>query len=86
MLGAANHNPQVFADPDRFALGRPNVRPHLGFAAGPHSCLGFHLARLEAQVALDTLLTRLPAPRVVAEGTEAPSGYELHQPRRLQAA
>ena len=86
MLGAANRDPLVFTNPDCFVLGRPNIRKHLGFAAGPHACLGFHLARLEAQVALEALLARLPGFRVALAGTEAPSGYEFHQPHQLRAA
>jgi len=86
MLGAANRDPTVFPEPDRFVLGRPNIRKHLAFAAGPHACLGSHLAKLEAQIALESLLTRLDGLRILADGTEAPSGYEFHQPRRLQMA
>ena len=84
MLGAANRDPDVFSDPDRFVLGRMNIRKHLAFAAGPHACLGFHLAKLEAQIALELLLSRLPRLQIVAEGTDPPSGYEFHQPRQLR--
>ena len=42
-------------------LDRPNVRRHLAFAAGPHVCIGMDLARLEARVAVSTVLDRLPA-------------------------
>jgi cytochrome P450 len=86
MVGAANRDARVFEDPDRFVLRRPNIRKHLAFATGPHSCLGFHLAKLEARIALDALLTRLPRFRVVLDRTEPPTGYEFHQPRRLEAA
>jgi len=63
-ISAANRDPVVFPDPDRFHPTRFNrsvARGHLAFAHGPHVCLGVHLARLEARAALDILLRRLPA-------------------------
>jgi cytochrome P450 len=59
-ITAANRDPATFTDPDRFDLARPNTGRHLAFAAGPHVCVGMHLARVEAHVALATLLERLP--------------------------
>lgn len=75
LLGAANRDPLVFDDPDRFDVRRPNARDHLAFSAGPHYCLGAALARLEADVAWTALLSRHP--RLAAAGPTRPAASSL---------
>lgn len=59
VLGAANRDPGAFTGPDRLDVRRSS-RPHLAFGGGPHHCLGSHLAKLEARIALGRLLRRFP--------------------------
>lgn len=60
VLGAANHDPAMFDEPHRLRLDRQGANRHLAFAAGVHYCLGASLAKLEAGVALTTLIRRFP--------------------------
>ncbi|HYT10017.1 MAG TPA: cytochrome P450 [Mycobacteriales bacterium] len=71
LLGAANRDPDVFAEPDRLDVGRAD-NPHIGFGAGIHYCLGAPLARVELQVSLATLLTRFPRLALAGEPTRRP--------------
>jgi cytochrome P450 len=62
-LAAANHDPAVYPDPHRFDIERGNTN-HMSFGGGVHYCLGAPLARMEAQVAIGTLVRRFPAMRL----------------------
>ena len=83
-IAGANRDPAVFADPDVFDLRRANAGRHLAFAHGPHFCLGAHLARLEAQVAVGTLLARLPRLRLDPGYPSAPRGLVFRKPPALR--
>lgn len=58
-IGAANRDPEVFAEPHAFRVDRTPNR-HLAFASGPHQCAGMALARLEGAVAISRFLARFP--------------------------
>lgn len=83
MLGAANRDPDYFADPDRFDIHRQNATDHLSFGFGGHFCLGASLARLEAQVGLQILFNRLPGLAFDSERLCAPRGHEFRKPPEL---
>ena len=87
-LSAANRDPAVFADPDRFdpgRFGRGASRGHLAFAHGPHVCLGVHLARLEARSALDVILRRLPTLALDPSWPSRIRGLVFRKPPTLHA-
>jgi cytochrome P450 len=84
-VGSANHDEHRFPDPDRFDVRR-DAAPHVTFGAGPHACLGMHLARLESRVVLDALLERLddlrldpqePAPQIVGTTFRSPNALPV---------
>jgi cytochrome P450 len=84
IVGSANHDERQFANPEQLDLGRtPN--PHLGFGQGVHYCLGAPLARLESQIAFETLLRRLPDFQlaVPTESLRWRKGIFLRGPERL---
>jgi cytochrome P450 len=69
IVGSANRDSGRFPDPDKLDLDREDVK-HLAFGRGSHYCLGAPLARVEAEVALTTLLRRLPGLRLAMDPEE----------------
>jgi cytochrome P450 len=67
-IGAANRDPEQFAEPDRFDIRRAPNR-HLAFGFGIHQCAGLSLARLEARIAIGRFVQRFPAYRLDGEPT-----------------
>jgi cytochrome P450 len=58
-LGAANRDPRKFDNPDQFQLNRKNVREHIAFGRGIHTCAGAPLARVEGRITVHRLLDRM---------------------------
>jgi hypothetical protein len=69
-LGAANRDPAVFPDPDRFDIRRKPLQSALSFGAGPHFCIGSALARFEARLAIESVANQWPDLRLI---TTAPA-------------
>jgi cytochrome P450 len=87
LLGSANRDPAVYPDrPDRLDITRPKIKP-LSFGGGIHLCLGAQLARIEAEIAISTLLRRLPELRLDdAENPEWRPTFVLRGLKRLPAS
>jgi cytochrome P450 len=66
-LTGANNDPRYFERPDEFDIDRPNLRDNMSFSRGAHACLGAPLARLEARVAIERFLARVPDFRISEE-------------------
>lgn len=83
---AANRDPEVFEDPDRFDITRPQAGRlnHLSFSAGPHFCLGANLGRMEATMAVEAFVTRLVDPQLVADSLEYRPHVILRGPETFQ--
>jgi cytochrome P450 len=83
-LAAANRDPAVFADPDRFDPHRSGLRKQLAFAQGPHVCVGLHLARLQTRCAALNVLA-LPELTLDAGRSTAPTGLVFRKPSAVWA-
>jgi cytochrome P450 len=79
VLAAANRDPRNFRDPDRFDIRR-REGGHLGFAVGPHACIGALLGRMEAQTGLAVLFEAVRDLRLQPNCTVNASGWEFRSP------
>jgi cytochrome P450 len=80
-IGAANRDPSQFPEPDRLNITRTDNR-HIAFGLGIHFCLGAPLARVEGQIAINTLVQRLPK---LALATDRPEHRESLTLRGLKS-
>ncbi len=76
LVGAANRDPEKFPDPEKLDINRPAVRS-LGFGYGIHFCIGAALARLESQVAFESIIRRLPDLKMVGDSPAFRTNYSL---------
>ncbi len=80
--GAANRDPSVFTDPDRFDVRRSNAKDHLAFGLGPHVCLGQRVANMQLEVAYRHILHRFPRIEWTGDIEIAPNNF-VHAISRL---
>jgi cytochrome P450 len=71
-IGGANRDPDVFDQPGRLRIDRPNASRHLSFSLGIHHCLGAALARLEGRIAVEELTRRYPRLEMTGTPTRRP--------------
>ena len=84
-IGSANRDERVFADPDRLDLRRPDNK-HLALGSGPHFCLGATLARMEAEIAIRTLVSRFPDLRLERQKLQWHTGLTFRGVKSLKLA
>lgn len=85
LLGA-NRDPEVFPEPERFDIDRPNLRQHVTFVQGPHGCLGLHLARLETLAGVGAVLDQLQGIELDPSASSAPTGLIFRKPASVVAS
>lgn len=84
VIASANRDERHYDDPDRWDLHR-GADDHLSFGGGRHFCLGYHLARMEAKIALEAILERLPNLRLDRDQSAQIVGLAFRSPSSLHA-
>jgi cytochrome P450 len=77
LLGAANHDPRVFADPDRFDVRRTTTSAPLTFGGGAHFCVGSALAKMEGDLVFSTLVRRFPEMEFAGRGAVRTKSFRM---------
>jgi cytochrome P450 len=80
---AANRDPEIFADPERFDVMRANAKDHVAFGFGPHVCLGQRVANMQLEAVYRQILTRFPDMRWTGAIDIAPNNF-VHAIRKLE--
>ena len=73
--GAANRDPEIFTDPDKFDVTRENAKKHLAFGYGRHLCLGKHTANMQLEVVYEKIFTRFPEMQQDGEMILTPNNF-----------
>jgi cytochrome P450 len=81
-IGSANRDEKRWERSEEFDIFRKRV-PHISFAAGEHTCMGLHLARMETRVAVECLLTRLTDIRLITDDNPRISGQPFRSPTAI---
>jgi cytochrome P450 len=81
-IGSANRDERRWENSEEFDIFRKSV-PHISFAAGEHTCMGLHLARMETRVAVECLLTRLTNIRLITDDNPHISGQPFRSPTTI---
>ena len=76
--GASNRDPRKFDEPGEFRVDRPNVREHVAFGRGAHSCPGAPLARTEGRISMNRILDRM-ADIKIGEASHGPAGARRYE-------
>ena len=83
LLGAANRDEEQFENADKLDITRANSNKHLAFGGGIHHCLGSSLAEVEGQIAINTLLKRMPNLKLKSTKVEFKRPFALRGPQEL---
>ena len=83
LIGSANWDERVFEQPERFLPGRPRGNQHLSFGYGIHFCVGAQLARMEARLGLEALVSRVKKLRLTTPEVQWAPGLSMHGPAVL---
>ncbi|WP_052519225.1 cytochrome P450 [Archangium violaceum] len=83
LMGSANRDERVFEQPERFLPGREKATQHLSFGYGVHFCLGAQLARMEARLGLEALVSRIRGLRLRSPEVQWLPGFTIHGPAVL---
>jgi cytochrome P450 len=81
-IGSANRDEKRWERSEEFDISRKRL-PHISFAAGEHTCMGLHLARMETRVAMECLLARLPNIQLVPDDDPRISGHPFRSPTAI---